>query len=45
VIPDLAPVWYGNEAEAQIKQYRVGGIQTLNFYIVPQVAYSYAGYA
>ncbi|KAL3450809.1 hypothetical protein BJX65DRAFT_304965 [Aspergillus insuetus] len=45
VIADLAPVWYSNEAEAQIKQYRVGGIQTLNFYIIPQVAYSYAGYA
>ncbi|CEL02574.1 hypothetical protein ASPCAL03742 [Aspergillus calidoustus] len=43
VIGDLAPVWYGNAAEAQIKQYRVGGIQTLNFYIVPQVAYSHAG--
>ncbi|KAL4886888.1 pregnancy-associated plasma protein-A-domain-containing protein [Aspergillus karnatakaensis] len=45
VIANLDAVWYGNAADAQIKQYRIGNAQTVNLYVVPQIAYEYAGYA
>ncbi|KAL4937271.1 hypothetical protein BDV06DRAFT_227109 [Aspergillus oleicola] len=45
IIPDLGPVWLGTEADRQVKEARVGDLQTLNFYVVPQIVSNFAGYA
>ncbi|KAL4748243.1 hypothetical protein BDW72DRAFT_195943 [Aspergillus terricola var. indicus] len=45
VIPNLGPVWAGTGEDYQIKEARVGDMQTLNFYVVPQVVNNFAGYA
>ncbi|KAL3462120.1 hypothetical protein BJX64DRAFT_299746 [Aspergillus heterothallicus] len=45
VIPGLGPVWLGTEEDYQIKQGRVGDLQTLNFYVVPAIMDGFAGYA
>ncbi|KAL3460105.1 hypothetical protein BJX64DRAFT_290590 [Aspergillus heterothallicus] len=45
IVERPGPIWVGSEGDAAIKQYRVGGAQTLDLYIVHEVAEGYAGYA
>ncbi|KAL4970894.1 zinc metalloprotease [Aspergillus stella-maris] len=45
IVPDLGPVWLGTAADRQIKESRVGDLQTLNFYVVPNIVNNFAGYA
>ncbi|KAL2801850.1 pregnancy-associated plasma protein-A-domain-containing protein [Aspergillus granulosus] len=45
IIPNPGPIWVGTEGDTTIKQYRIGGAQALNLYIVHEVAEGYAAYA